>query len=244
MAKATDSKEKTLAAAALLFRRQGFHGTALHDVLAAAGSPGARYISIFRAEKSRSARRRSISQAKRCGRRSHMAAEATGNAEIFLTGIVRAMAADLEKSDYCNGCPIATTALETAAQSEVLARRRGAAFESWEQRNRARAGAFRRKGRRCGDSSHRHPQPGRRRALACAHLSQRRAAAPRGSSGEVTCEDHAVMMRNTRSGFCFAMLMGKGNGAQERTRTFTAVKPLAPEASASTNSATWARAGY
>ena len=33
------------------------------------------------------------------------------------------------------------------------------------------------------------------------------------------------------------------DGAQERTRTFTAVKPLAPEASASTNSATWARGG-
>src|SRR5690348_5829113 len=32
----------------------------------------------------------------------------------------------------------------------------------------------------------------------------------------------------------------RGDGAQERTRTFTAVKPLAPEASASTNSATWA----
>ena len=31
------------------------------------------------------------------------------------------------------------------------------------------------------------------------------------------------------------------DGAQERTRTFTAVRPLAPEASASTNSATWAR---
>jgi len=31
------------------------------------------------------------------------------------------------------------------------------------------------------------------------------------------------------------------DGAQERTRTFTAVKPLAPEASASTNSTTWAR---
>jgi hypothetical protein len=38
-------------------------------------------------------------------------------------------------------------------------------------------------------------------------------------------------------------ITGMGNGAQERTRTFTAVKPLAPEASASTNSATWARAG-
>ena len=32
----------------------------------------------------------------------------------------------------------------------------------------------------------------------------------------------------------------KSSGAQERTRTFTTVKPLAPEASASTNSATWA----
>jgi hypothetical protein len=41
----------------------------------------------------------------------------------------------------------------------------------------------------------------------------------------------------------FSRIMGKGNGAQERTRTFTAVKPLAPEASASTNSTTWARAG-
>src|SRR4051794_31627200 len=34
-----------------------------------------------------------------------------------------------------------------------------------------------------------------------------------------------------------------GDGAQERTRTFTAVKPLAPEASASTNSTTWAQGG-
>src|SRR5690606_1927545 len=31
------------------------------------------------------------------------------------------------------------------------------------------------------------------------------------------------------------------NGAQEKTRTSTTVKPLAPEASAATNSATWAR---
>ena len=39
MAKASDSKGKTLAAAAKLFRQQGYHGTALHDILAAGGSP-------------------------------------------------------------------------------------------------------------------------------------------------------------------------------------------------------------
>ncbi|EDZ47365.1 hypothetical protein RBY4I_2583 [Rhodobacterales bacterium Y4I] len=32
----------------------------------------------------------------------------------------------------------------------------------------------------------------------------------------------------------------QGNGAQERTRTSTSIRTLAPEASASTNSATWA----
>ena len=34
------------------------------------------------------------------------------------------------------------------------------------------------------------------------------------------------------------------NGAQEKTRTSTILRSLAPEASASTNSATWALYGY
>src|SRR3954451_5299641 len=38
-----------------------------------------------------------------------------------------------------------------------------------------------------------------------------------------------------------SLVWARALGAQERTRTFTAVKPLAPEASASTNSATWAQ---
>ncbi len=34
-----------------------------------------------------------------------------------------------------------------------------------------------------------------------------------------------------------------GNGAQKRTRTSTSIRTLAPEASASTNSAIWATVG-
>ena len=133
MAKVTDSKEKTLAAAALLFRRQGFHGTALHDVLAAAGSPrgslyfhfpgGKEQIGEAALERAGEAVRAKIAHA----------AEASPNADAFLTGIARAMAADLEQSDFCNGCPIATTALETSAQSDVLAAAARRAFQSWEQ---------------------------------------------------------------------------------------------------------------
>jgi len=60
------------------------------------------------------------------------AAEASESAEIFLERMVRGMAADLERSDYKEGCPIATTALEAAAQSEVLGAATRNAFKKWE----------------------------------------------------------------------------------------------------------------
>jgi TetR/AcrR family transcriptional repressor of lmrAB and yxaGH operons len=60
------------------------------------------------------------------------AAEKSDNAESFLVRIVRAMASDLERSDFKEGCPIATTALETAAQSEVLGAATRTAFQKWE----------------------------------------------------------------------------------------------------------------
>ncbi len=60
------------------------------------------------------------------------AAETSENAEVFLTRIARGMASDLERSDYKEGCPIATTALETAAQSDVLGAATGNVFRKWE----------------------------------------------------------------------------------------------------------------
>ena len=132
MAKATDSKGKTLAAAARLFRQQGYHGTALHDILAAGGSPrGSLYFHFPKGKEeigeaaltlSGEAVRQSIQKA----------AEASESAEIFLVRIVRGMASDLEKSDYREGCPIATTALETAVQSDVLGAATRNAFQKWE----------------------------------------------------------------------------------------------------------------
>jgi AcrR family transcriptional regulator len=125
MAKASDSKGKTLTAAAKLFREQGYHGTALHDILAAGGSPrGSLYFHFPKGKEEigAAAVRQGIANA----------ALASGSAEIFLVSIVRAMAADLERSGYKEGCPIATTALETAAQSEVLGAATRNAFQKWE----------------------------------------------------------------------------------------------------------------
>ena len=132
MTKGTDSKGKTLAAAAALFRQQGYHGTALHDILAAGGSPrGSLYFHFPKGkEEIGEAALKLAGEAVRKGIAG--AAETSDSAETFLVRIARGMAANLEKSDFREGCPIATTALETAAQSEVLGAATRGAFQSWE----------------------------------------------------------------------------------------------------------------
>ena len=132
MAKASDSKGKTLAAAARLFRRQGYHGTALHDILAAGGSPRGSLYFHFPKGKEEIGEAALTLAGEAVRQAIAHAAETSENADIFLTRIARGMASDLEKSNFCEGCPIATTALETAAQSDVLGAATRSAFRKWE----------------------------------------------------------------------------------------------------------------
>jgi TetR/AcrR family transcriptional repressor of lmrAB and yxaGH operons len=132
MPKATDSKGKTLAAAAKLFRQQGYHGTALHDILAAGGSPRGSLYFHFPKGKEEIGEAALTLAGEAVRQALAKAAEASESAEIFLVRIVRGMAADLERSDYREGCPIATTALETSAQSDVLGAATRTAFQKWE----------------------------------------------------------------------------------------------------------------
>jgi TetR/AcrR family transcriptional regulator, lmrAB and yxaGH operons repressor len=132
MAKASDSKGKTLAAAARLFRQQGYHGTALHDILAAGGSPRGSLYFHFPKGKEQIGEAALTLAGEAVRQAIAHAAETSANAEIFLTRVARGMASDLEKSGYKEGCPIATTALETAAQSEVLGAATRNAFQKWE----------------------------------------------------------------------------------------------------------------
>jgi TetR/AcrR family transcriptional repressor of lmrAB and yxaGH operons len=133
MAKALDSKEKTVNAAAKLLRRQGYHGTALHDILAAGGSPRGSLYFHFPNGKEEIGEAALTLAAEAVRRGIAHAAETSASAEIFLVRVLRGMARDLEQSGYAEGCPIATTALETAAQSDVLGAATRAAFQKWER---------------------------------------------------------------------------------------------------------------
>jgi TetR/AcrR family transcriptional regulator, lmrAB and yxaGH operons repressor len=132
MPKATDSKGKTLAAAASLFRRQGFHGTALHDILEASGSPRGSLYFHFPKGKEEIGEAALTLAGEAVRRAIAHAAETSESAEAFLKRVARGMATDLERSGFTEGCPIATTALETAAQSDVLAAATRTAFQKWE----------------------------------------------------------------------------------------------------------------
>jgi TetR/AcrR family transcriptional repressor of lmrAB and yxaGH operons len=133
MAKGSDSKEKTLAAAARLFCRRGYHGTALQDILAASGAPrGSLYFHFPRGKEEIAEGAVALGeQAVRMFIR--QAAEASRSAEAFVVGLARGMAANLEASDFHEGCPIATTALEIAAGSDAVSKATRDAFAAWER---------------------------------------------------------------------------------------------------------------
>ena len=133
MPKATDSKEKTVVAAARLFSQRGYHGTALNDILDVAGSPRGSLYFHFPKGKEEIGEAASVLAGEAVRQVIATAAETSSNIEDFLMQIVQTMASNLERSGYTEGCPIATTALEAAAQSEVLGAATRDAFQKWER---------------------------------------------------------------------------------------------------------------
>lgn len=142
MAKTSDSKEKTLAAAATLFCRQGYHGTALHDILAASGAPrGSLYFHFPRGKEEIA--EGAVALGEKAVREYILhVAEIARSAETFVIGLARGMAARLEASDFREGCPLATTALEVATDSEAIGRAAREAFAAWEREIAQALGRF------------------------------------------------------------------------------------------------------
>lgn len=127
------SREKTVRAAARLLRRQGYFGTGLRDVLAEAGAPrGSLYFHFPNGKEEIAAEALALS-ALEVRQAIASAATASATAEEFLLRIARAMALNLQQSDFIEGCPIAPTALELGKGMQSLAIAIRTAFQGWEQ---------------------------------------------------------------------------------------------------------------
>lgn len=131
MARAGDSKRKTIDAAVQLFRRQGYNGTGLSEILAAGGAPRGSLYFHFPGGKDEIGLEAlsSVEMATSTG-----IAEAAAKASTmdeFLDLVVDAMTGHMRESAFQEGCLVAAVTIDTATFSARLAKAASDVFASW-----------------------------------------------------------------------------------------------------------------
>jgi AcrR family transcriptional regulator len=114
-----------------LLRRQGYAGTGLNEIVALSGAPKGSLYFHFPGGKEELA----VAAMERAGKQTRAAiATVLSSSEDLgeaLGRLLDALAAGLERSGYRDGCPIATVALEAAADSDALRTSAEGALDSW-----------------------------------------------------------------------------------------------------------------
>lgn len=124
-------RQAIVTAAAALFRRQGYAGTGLNDIVARSGAPKGSLYHYFPAGKA-AIGEAAVRQAgglveKTLLRLAEEAPDAAGLMRTYCGWLVHWMA----QSGWRDGCPIATTLLETAAEDEAIARAGREVMAGW-----------------------------------------------------------------------------------------------------------------
>jgi AcrR family transcriptional regulator len=127
----SDTRERILDAGAELFRRQGYEGTSLKEIVGEGGAPWGSLYHFFPGGKEEVgvlALRRS---GERYRRLIELVFERAADPAQALRQFFGLSAQALEASDYADGCPIAAVALESANTTEALREVCAEAFSSW-----------------------------------------------------------------------------------------------------------------
>jgi TetR/AcrR family transcriptional repressor of lmrAB and yxaGH operons len=127
------SRERFVAAAGSLLREKGFEATRVREVAAvAAASMGSFYFHFPGGKEELAA------EAMRAGGREFAtflskSLDGAGPLADRVAGLATRLAADLERSEWRRGCPVAATALETLGRSETLQAASDDIVASWER---------------------------------------------------------------------------------------------------------------
>lgn len=132
MPRQSDSRQRMVDAAARLLRQQGYAATGWRAVVAEGDAPWGSQSHHFPRGKEQLAAEALAMEGERV-RRDIAAALQRGHPAQMVEGWATSSIEALESSGWAEGCPIATTALETAHQSDVLATACQAAFDSWQR---------------------------------------------------------------------------------------------------------------
>jgi AcrR family transcriptional regulator len=127
----SDTRERILDASGELFRRHGYTGTGVKQILAEAGAPFGSLYHFFPGGKSALG----AATVRRSGFLYGLLLGEYVPPEVDLLEGIRdffaAAARDLEESDYADACPIATVALEVSSVNEELRLACAEVFDAW-----------------------------------------------------------------------------------------------------------------
>lgn len=127
----SETKERILDSSGELFRRQGYMGTGVKQILAEAGAPFGSLYHFFPGGKAElgaeTIRRSGFLYGLLLGEYAGPEVELAAGIRAFFAGA----AETLVETDYADACPIATVALEVSSSDEGLRRACADVFEAW-----------------------------------------------------------------------------------------------------------------
>lgn len=128
---APGSRERLLRTMGKLLRRQGYAASGLQEIVREAGAPVGSLYFHFPGGKEQLAAEAVARSGGRIGERLAWLL-ARADAPTAVRAIAGAMGEDLRRSRFCHGCPIGSTALERAADSEPIRSAAAGVFDQWE----------------------------------------------------------------------------------------------------------------
>ncbi|MBI1252184.1 MAG: TetR family transcriptional regulator [Alphaproteobacteria bacterium] len=128
----SDAKAQMLRAAMTLFRKRGFEGVGLAELLEVSGAPRGSLYFHFPGGKTQLVQEAIRSVSAMISERVRERARKHKTAESYINNAMSTWAHDLEDSAYQNGCLVAVAALESASDAPEIAEVAREAFSAWE----------------------------------------------------------------------------------------------------------------
>jgi AcrR family transcriptional regulator len=142
MKKGDATRARMLQATADLLQKQGYHGTGLAQILEASGAPRGSLYFHFPGGKEELACAALAESGAAWRALLQQAIDAAADPRAAVTTVCRVLADQLERSSFQNGCPIATVALEAAADSDAVQATCAEQYRIWQHLIEQRLGAL------------------------------------------------------------------------------------------------------
>ncbi|VVJ15196.1 Transcriptional regulator [Amycolatopsis camponoti] len=133
MVRRTDTRQRMLDTAADLFHSQGYHATGLTQLTTAGGAPKGSLYFHFPGGKEQLAAEAVRLSSERTGALLEAILRDAPDVVTAIDRAVDALASNLAESGFQRGCPLATVALDAAAESEPIREACADGYSSWHE---------------------------------------------------------------------------------------------------------------